>query len=268
MYRFARSNYHELESLKLEIAERYQQNEGNRSLVDFSLGLLPKGLCKGQPILNTLFDALLLRRPFTCFKNFVTSDPNLSWMSDPSLPLPPNFKVQSESYKIFSKWSCIENNEGLLANKLVTTFGEEFANNLILPETWLKDLDSKLRLVKTHVSMCLFKTWVGGWTTSIRMHEEKRLNCIFGCTDEPDSLDHYLRCAPLWHIVAEASGLTPPFLVEERVGLKDPSELSLLCLSFAFHGYHYSKSLLPQTPQYVQTACLHACKAYKSKLGL
>ena len=110
--------------------------------------------------------------------------------------------------------------------------------------------------------------WVGGWTTSIRMHEEQRLDCIFGCKDEPDSLGHYLCCAPLWMIVGEVLGQSPHFLIAERIGIRNPSVFSLTCLALAFHGFHYSKSLLPLPPLSVQTACSHACKSFKLQLNL
>ena len=116
--------------------------------------------------------------------------------------------------------------------------------------------------------MCLFKTWIGGWTTSIRMHEETALECIFGCKDEPDELSHYLKCAPLWSIVGEVMGQPPLFRIDERIGVKEPSVFSVSCLAVAFHGYHYSKSSFtpPQAPLLVQTACLGACRGFRKQV--
>ena len=39
------------------------------------------------------------------------------------------------------------------------------------------------------------KTWLNGWVTSYRMHEEVLHNCLLGCIDAPDSLQHYLQCS-------------------------------------------------------------------------
>ena len=50
----------------------------------------------------------------------------------------------------------------------------------------------------------IVKTWANAWTTSARMHETEVLPCLFGCADEPDELQHYIRCSRLWHLVVRA----------------------------------------------------------------
>ena len=39
--------------------------------------------------------------------------------------------------------------------------------------------------------MCIFKTYIGGWTTSSRMHEHDLCSCLLGCRDSKDNINHY-----------------------------------------------------------------------------
>ena len=75
--------------------------------------------------------------------------------------------------------------------------------------------------------MCLFKTLIGGWATTHRMHEPIKLNCIFGCRHEPDDIHHYVLCAPLWQIVGEVLSERSPFPLADRLCLDNSSSCAV-----------------------------------------
>ena len=41
---------------------------------------------------------------------------------------------------------------------------------------------------------CAAKTLIGAWHTSRRMHEATTRDCLFGCANKKDELDHYSIC--------------------------------------------------------------------------
>ncbi len=100
--------------------------------------------------------------------------------------------------------------------------------------------------------MCLFKTIIGGWATTHRMHEPTKLNCIFSCKDEQDDIRHYVVCSPLWQIVGEVLSMQSPLSLAERLCLCNGAPIAVLRIALAFHCYHYSKALCtgenPQVP--------------------
>jgi hypothetical protein len=120
--------------------------------------------------------------------------------------------------------------------------------------------------------MCLFKTWIGGWTTSHRMHEQHRLSCIFGCKDSRDTQQHYLVCPQLWHICGERLKVSPPVSILSRLCIIDPSLDHLLLLSLCYQGYHFAKSIHNGDPnpenmyregKRLQSAVAEASKAFE-----
>ena len=75
------------------------------------------------------------------------------------------------------------------------------------------------------------------------MHEEHRLQCIFGC-DARDELDHYLCCDPLWTAVISTCFKGVGLLWSRplvKIGLVDPSIEWLQMTSVAFSCYHSIK---------------------------
>ena len=90
--------------------------------------------------------------------------------------------------------------------------------------------------------MCVLKTWIGGWTTSNRLHEPFRKNCLFGCQHENDDLKHYIRCSPLWQLSAETLGVSAPLDLRERLCILNPSVERMQLLALCFQGYHYAKA--------------------------
>ena len=89
--------------------------------------------------------------------------------------------------------------------------------------------------------MCLFKTFVGGWTTTVRMTGSRLLGCPFGCLDGEDSIRHYILCSPLWHLAGEALGAWAPLRPEQRLCVESPSVLNVQSLALVFVVYHHLK---------------------------
>ena len=84
----------------------------------------------------------------------------------------------------------------------------------------------------------MLKTAVGGWTTSIRMHESIRRGCLFGCSESCDDLHHYIVCSPLWQIASQALKVNDPFNIEERLCLVLASPIRAQLLAMVFCLYH------------------------------
>ncbi len=113
---------------------------------------------------------------------------------------------------------------------------------LCLPADWFGTLSGVLGHVRQHAAFSLLRTYIGGWTTSVRMGEEEKLPCIFGCREARDELTHYLLCAPLWLIASEALRVETPFSLGERLCLVSPSPEHVQLLALAFQIYHGTKS--------------------------
>ena len=54
---------------------------------------------------------------------------------------------------------------------ILKTLESDISYHLTFPGDWYNTLAPIFRNCKPFVGMCLFKTYVGGWTTSSRMHE-------------------------------------------------------------------------------------------------
>ena len=92
----------------------------------------------------------------------------------------------------------------LLAKKLVVTLGSTLADRIRLPALWFDSLRVVLDECKVFARVCWLRTVVAsGWTTSVRMHEDVQLECIFGCPESPECMLHYLTCPILWNLAAE-----------------------------------------------------------------
>ena len=90
------------------------------------------------------------------------------------------------------------------------------------------------------VSMPLVKTLLGGWTTSVRMHESVLMPCIFGCRGQDDVLSHYVICPRLWRSVRFATSIAPAESWLERLGLTC-DHTAVHNLYVAFTTYHTSR---------------------------
>ena len=84
------------------------------------------------------------------------------------------------------------------------------------------------------------KTWLNGWATSHRMHEDHALDCLFGCKDAADSMNHYVFCPHLFAFQKFLfQGISDDPLV--RFGIKSPEIFSLKVCSCLFSAYHALK---------------------------
>ena len=125
---------------------------------------------------------------------------------------------------------------------LVRILPDDLANQIRLQDCWAKNLLGSLNATKIFNRICWLKTIAGGWTTTIRMHEEIKWSCLFGCADERDCLQHYLTCPVLWLLACSVFGGEDSVCVNERLCLRNPSTLKLQRLSLAHGIYHACKN--------------------------
>ena len=92
-----------------------------------------------------------------------------------------------------------------------------------------------------HIVLKVLKTWLNGWVTSHRMHEDPILPCLLGCRDQKDTLKHYIMCPHVYaferFLLAEVS--SDPLV---RFGIKHPSIQSMKISSCLFSAYHAVKA--------------------------
>ena len=100
---------------------------------------------------------------------------------------------------------------------------------------------SLLNKVGGHVSLKVVKTWLNGWATSHRMHEDPILECVLGCKDAPDSLSHYISCP---HLFALRRFLFDGISGDPSIcfGIKSPRIFSFKVMSCTFSAYHALKA--------------------------
>ncbi len=92
--------------------------------------------------------------------------------------------------------------------------------------------------------MLCIKTIMNGWVTSFRVPAGVKHKCLFGCVSS-DRTRHYLRCQPLWTIIASVMKLGTEFVdlpLRSRLGFSSPSELKCLSLALSFRIYHCVKN--------------------------
>jgi len=92
-----------------------------------------------------------------------------------------------------------------------------------------------------HIALKVLKTWLNGWATSHRMHEDPILPCLLGCRGQKDTLKHYIMCPHVYAIqrflLTEVS--SDPLV---RFGIKYPSIHSMKISSCLFSAYHAVKA--------------------------
>ena len=119
--------------------------------------------------------------------------------------------------------------------------------------------------------MCIFKTYIGGWTTSSRMHERDLRSCLLGCCGSRDNINHYLQCSPLWQIACAALGVEDPFDFSKRLCIVSPSPDNAQLLALVFSLYHSAhNSCTPDdvspSPAAVQKNLVEAARAYRQHI--
>ena len=110
-----------------------------------------------------------------------------------------------------------------------------------------------------HEAFHVIRTWVNSWSTSTRYHEDPVPPCLFGCVNLPDSLQHYLACAPMNRIVDSHILRYRPTHPLNRLGLHIPSKEGFLELAATFHAYHAVKLGLgfnPHKLDFVKNHCI------------
>ena len=294
MTRFAKSSFDFLHELHAR-ARDYVGKETR--LVDLASGRIPRGGCQGPAMVDALLDAAKLAGKFNKYRNLAVNNTGYEWMLDQGLgsdpggwvsaqggwvsalsrsPAQGSKSIQSQCYSLFSLLHLEKDIARAFARKLTTTVGEELASQFVLPVDWYAKSTDVLKGCKEHVKMCVLKTYIGGWTTSHRMHESTRMHCIFGCRGEADDLQHYLNCAPLWLLAAEALGASSPLDLRERLGIINPSVERFQMLALCYQGYHYAKAncegdgtnlRIVQNANYLQSIVQQALRTFKHNFG-
>ena len=130
----------------------------------------------------------------------------------------------------------------LIPESLASLFGSRLS--ALLPELELEvrnapwdQIFTELSKCSTHISMIAVKTFVNGWATTRRYHEQVRLPCIFGCKCTIDTLEHYLTCKRIWLIADKHCADTVGTSVLHRLGLKEPCPKKFRRLAIAYTVY-------------------------------
>ena len=165
-----------------------------------------------------------------------------------------------------------QNFEAELKQKLKVSLGAQWYQELRAESDWFLQLRRVPPLCKQQAKVALFKTYAGAWTTTHRMHEPSKQQCLFGCKGEKDELRHYLLCPSLWLVVAEDLGTVPPLGVEMRLCMSEVCPQSVSMLALAFQTYHYTKSqlkvsaqggLVQPSPHFTQTVAQECVRTYR-----
>ena len=256
----------------------------NADVVSSTFGTLPKGGIEGVSLLDSLLGTLRLKGELSCFRSDVegqgSAEARMFRISStgevahrPHAIKGKKVSVQTDSYNLFLTRDRIDPCRGLLS-KIEVTFGDELFPRLIFSPQWFQELLKGLDVVKVQVRVALFKTLIGGWTTTHRMHEDRILGCIFGCQGEVDTICHYVQCAPLWLIVCSTLGHSAPLSISERICIDKCTPCRLQSLAIAFHVYHHTKNSLTRTvggliqpsPNWSQQVCFESARTFKSHL--
>ena len=86
----------------------------------------------------------------------------------------------------------------------------------------------------------VIKTWLNGWATSARMHEDILLPCLLGCGTGEDSLKHYLQCPQLYAFCRCFFNTDSCPLI--RIGIKNPTISNLKIVSCVYTAYRAAKA--------------------------
>ena len=246
------------------------------SLSCLTSNFIPAGCIDDPPILNSLLSALELREAFLPYRRMLETNggkipdsrlaineaSHVTLLTAASSSSNKEKSTQSEAYSLFSKLEITPDFEKALIRKICITVGTPLAGQLEARPDWFSKLKCELKNANTQAKVALFKTFIGGWTTTHRMGEQAKLDCLFGCKAEQDNLKHYLFCSPLWQITSEALGFSPPLSIEMRLCMSECSPQGITLLALAVQVYHYTKAqlkvdaeggLVQPSPLYAQT---------------
>ena len=189
------------------------------------------------------------------------------------MPLPPSLggEVQGKIYECFSRSEKCGDFAQAMSQKLVVTLGDETSPSLRVPANWVAALLEVLRNVRPHTASCVFKSLIGGWTTSALMHEQIRLTCIFGCREQPDEINHYFVCSPLWQIASQSLQVEAPLDLAQRLCIDKPTPDTARLLALVFALYHFTKTRAKELggapavgPNAVQKIAFEVARALKN----
>lgn len=218
--RFAHSNQEFLRQLLDECLATI--GEDRTPLADLNTCRIPDAGLGHPAFLNIMIDALERKREYNT--------------------LPPQVRDQSSIYKCLLSNTCC--NQRVIVNKIHKTFADigTDLHSLVFPASWLGGLEQCFRQVKQQAAFALLRTFISGWTTSHRMHEDVLLPCIFGCRNETDTIAHYMLCSPLCHIAGAALSCEVPIDFATRACISNVCPQHVNLLACACHTYHYTTS--------------------------
>ena len=111
-----------------------------------------------------------------------------------------------------------------------------------IPDAPVEIWADRLRHSREHFKWCNVKTWLGGWTTSRRMHEASALQCVFGCYNCEDAWTHYVKCSGCWYYAFESVHVPIISNLSERLHFLMMTDIGLKIVCIAFKAYHEIKS--------------------------
>ena len=120
----------------------------------------------------------------------------------------------------------------LLQRRLQKIIGPNFSPDSLAPALLV------VKSLKPHVAVQVLKTWSNAWATSHRFHESRRLPCLFGCHNKPESLNHYAFCPYIKSTVEQHNSVCNELSAECLLGLSDPSIIRLKRVAAMFYAYH------------------------------
>jgi len=265
MYRFASSEKVYL----IQLAKDVRSFCGIHAAVQDSALEVPCGLLDSKPILQNLLDALNFQGAHA--RLLLASRSHVEYRSIDIRNTPvlfdKQFKIQSVCMKALGHFSKLSQEpiQDLILSKTRISFGASAVGDFSLSQDWFVQLHNVLCSVKHYVRMCWLKTVAGAWTTTVRTHEHKNTdivawNCIFGCSGEPDQLDHYMCCPILWHIAGSVLPGEEYFSLGYRIGFEKPTRMNIQRLAIAHGIYHQCKhdsvcivNCMPAAPLIVQS---------------
>ena len=239
MFRFANSERQYLFDLHNSIMHDLGDNIVLSSDASRSL---PSGGYGSQPILQSLVDALEFRGPFSRLRQCACDSDADRWLVQPDLPSK-IVGLQSKVLKILSKTvrrqvATLDSLCTALSKKACVTLGEDLSQNIRLRCDWYQQLRPILDSAKIFLRVTWLKAIAGAWCTSMRMTDDVKFPCMFGCVGEQDHIRHYFQCAPLWQIAVESLGPEDSIGVGERLSLVAPCLGKLQRLAFVHVVYH------------------------------
>ena len=171
----------------------------------------------------------------------------------------PNYKVQSQAYKLFK--TEIKIDWLSLLQRRVCSLSPGYGRTV---EVASKFISSKCLQNSLNVTMMVLRTISNSWTTTYRFDETIKLPCVFGCNECKDELKHYLNCNVLWQLVFEISGGDWLSDIPSRLCISDAGSPKRTALAHLI--YHYIKvgnrQLLPAISETSKHVILMKCRAY------